>query len=214
MSATVTYIRTYLAQAVIIVGCLAMLIGYFLVSPEAGRVADELNIWNMNVGTFTLFVGIITIFMRYGRSIINRDPNWLFHLYCLVVIALWVPFGTLTGVYSDLYQTLYLNTKITLHITIIGEMIFFCVSAMYRTFRIKSFRTFVLAFLAALMIVFNAPWLTTPFPQVGDAAYWLLNNPQMAAARAMVICGGIGGIILGIRILLGLEKGALRITGG
>lgn len=214
MSATVTYIRSYLTRIVIIVGCIAMLISYYFVSPQADTVANELRTWSSNIGSFTLFVGIVTIFMRYGRSIWNRGPNWLLHLYCLAVIVLWIPFGTYIGLYSDTYQNLYLSTKITLHVTIIGEMIFFCISAMYRTFRIRSLRTAVLSFLAMLLIVFNAPWLTTSVPKVGDIAYWLLDNPQMAAARSMVICAGIGGVILSIRILLGLERGALRVTGG
>jgi hypothetical protein len=36
----------------------------------------------------------------------------------------------------------------------------------------------------------------------------------MAASRAMVITGGIGTIVLGIRVVLGLEKGIQRITEG
>ncbi|RJS88326.1 hypothetical protein CW700_08150 [Candidatus Bathyarchaeota archaeon] len=168
----------------------------------------------MCISSFTLFVGLITIFSRYGRSIINRDTNWPFHLYCLVLIIIWIPFGFHYGIYADLYQTAYLSTKITLHIAILGLLIFFMTSALYRTFRIRSLRTAVLTFLAVVMIFLNAPYLRSYFPTAGDIAYWLLNNPQMSGARAMVLCGGIGGIILGIRILLGHEKGALRVTGG
>lgn len=214
MSDTVTYVRTYLARIVIIIGCLATLLGYYFTSPVAGTASSELYIWNMCIGSFTLFVGLITIFMRYGRSIMSRAQNWQFHLYCIVVIVLWIPFGFLSGIYSDIYQTAYLSTKITLHITIIGMMLWFAVSALYRTFRIRSLRTAVYALLTVAMIFFNAPYLTTPYPVFGDLSYWLLDNPQMSAARAMVMCGGIGGVILGIRILLGLEKGALRVTGG
>ena len=130
------------------------------------------------------------------------------------MLQVWIVFGTYYGIYSDTYQTAYLSTKITLHIAIIGQLIFFSVSAMYRTFRIKSLRTAVFALLAVTMVILNAPWLLTPYPAAGDLAFWLLDNPQMAGARAMVMCGGIGGVILGMRILLGLEKGALRATGG
>jgi hypothetical protein len=214
MSTTVTYIRIYLARIIVIVGCLSILAGYFLTSPETAGLSSELQLWSSAISGFTLFIGLITIFARYIRSVMNREQNWPFHLYCLIVIILWVPFGFLQGIYSDIYQTLYLSTKITLHITIIGMMGWFVVSAMYRTFRVRSFRTAVLAILAIAMIFFNAPYITTPYPVIGDVSYWLLNNPQMSASRAMVICGGIGGVILGIRILLGLERGALRMTGG
>jgi hypothetical protein len=214
MSATTTYIRTYLARIVVVIGAIATLAGYYFVSPQVGKVASELYLWNTVIASFTLFVGLISVFARYSRSVMNRSTNWPFHLYCLVVIVLWIIFGNIVGMYSTIYQTLYLSTKITLHITIIGQLIFFSVSGMYRTFRIKSMRTAVFAFFTVLIIFLNMPPLTAPFPALSTAAYWLLDNPQMAGARAMVMCGGIGGVILGIRILLGIEKGAMRATGG
>jgi hypothetical protein len=51
-----------------------------------------------------------------------------------------------------------------------------------------------------------------PFPTVGVIKEWLLNYPSMGGYRGLVFAGSIGAVILGIRILLGLEKGSLRIT--
>jgi hypothetical protein len=65
-----------------------------------------------------------------------------------------------------------------------------------------------------LIIAMNAPWVQNPFPAASNFAMWLLNNPQMAASRTVVITGGIGSVVLGIRVILGLEKGAQRITEG
>jgi hypothetical protein len=130
MSATTTYIRTYLARIVVVIGAIATLAGYYFVSPQVGKVASELYLWNTVIASFTLFVGLISVFARYSRSVMNRSTNWQFHLYCLVVIILWIIFGNMVGMYSTIYQTLYLSTKITLHITIIGQLIFFSVSGM------------------------------------------------------------------------------------
>lgn len=214
MSATSTYIRTYLTRIVVIVAVIATLAGYFFQSPQISSVSNELNIWRMLIISFTLFVGLISVFARYTRSIMNRSRNWMLHAYCLVVIVIWIILGNVIGMYSTLYQTLYLSTKITLHITIIGCLIFFSVSGMYRTFRIKSLRTAVFAFFTVFVVILNMPPLISAYPGLADLTYWLLDNPQMAGARAMVMCGGIGGVILGIRILLGIEKSAMRATGG
>jgi hypothetical protein len=214
MSATSTYIRAYLTRIVVIVTIVATLAGFYFKVPAISAVSNELNIWRMMIGSFTLFVGLISVFARYSRSIMNRDRNWMLHAYCLAVIAVWIILGNIIGMYSTLYQTLYLSTKITLHITIIGQLIFFSVSGMYRTFRVRSLRTGVFAFFTVLVCVLNMPPLMTMFPSFTEITYWLLDNPQMAGARAMVMCGGIGGVILGLRILLGIEKGSLRATGG
>lgn len=212
MSATLTYVRTYLVRALIIVGLISTLVSWYFVSPQVDAIANELNIWNMNIYTFTLFVGIITIFSRYIRGVQERNPQWPYMVYAMVLIVFWVIFGTYTGIYSDIYQTAFLSTKITLHIAILGQLIFFMTSAAYRLFRMRTLRTAFFAICAMSIVALNAPWLLGPFPVVDKISFWLLNNPSMAGSRALMLTGGIGGIVLGIRLLLGLEKGALRAT--
>jgi len=213
MSATLTYVRTYLTRILIIVGMLSVLASWYLVSPQADAVANELQIWNMNITTFTLFVGLATIFARYFRSVMNRAQYWPYQLYAMILIVGWIIFGMSTGIYSDLYQTAFLSTKITLHVAILGQLVFFMISAAYRLFRMRTFRTALFALSAMVVAACNAPWLLAPFPQVDKIGYWLLNNPSMAGGRALLLTGGIGGVVLGVRLLLGLERGALRATG-
>ena len=212
MSSTVTYIRTYLSRILVIIGLLATLISWYFVSPEANAIANELTVWNMNIYTFTLFVGLITIFARYLNGVRTRAQYWPYQLYAMVLIIVWTAMGSVAGLYSDLYQTAYLSTKITLHIAILGQLVFFMVSAGYRVLRIRNFRTALFAACMVSIIVLNAPWLLGPFPAADKLSFWLLNNPAMAGQRALLLTGGVGGVILGIRLLLGLERGAMRAT--
>lgn len=212
MSATLTYIRTNLSRLLVIIGVLSALGSFYFTSPEVGAVFKEISLWNINILTFTLFVGLITLGRRYVTDIMNFRDDWPLKLYGMVLIVIWVIMGVYYGMYSDTYQVAYLSTKITLHIAILGQLIIFMVSGAYRSFRMKTMHTAVLTIGAIIILICNAPWLSTPFPVVDKITYWLLNNPQMAASRTMVICAGIGGVILGIRVLLGHEKGALRIT--
>jgi len=139
---------------------------------------------------------------------------WPLQLYGLILIFAWIIMGTSVGMYSDTYQTIFLSTKITLHIAILGQIIFFYISGAYRTFRLKSLRTAALALSAVLIIIMNSPWMQNTWVGAGDFSYWLLNNPQTGGARAVVITGAIGAVVLGIRILLGLEKGPTKVTEG
>jgi hypothetical protein len=188
------------------------LASWYLVSPPLNAVANELQIWNMNIATFTLFVGVVTILSRYVEGVRERSENWPFMLYGIVLIVVWIIFGTITGIYADIYQVAFLSTKITLHIAILGQLIFFMTSAAYRLFRIRTPRTALYALFTVTIVLCNSPLLLGPFPIVDKISYWLLNNPSMAGSRALMLTGGIGGAVLGIRILLGLEKGALRAT--
>jgi hypothetical protein len=215
MSQTLTYIRLNLARLLVIIGTLSALGTWYFSIPIVDDIFNTMNVWNVNIGIFTLFTGLFTIFIRYIRSIQKRDSDvWYFQAYALILIIVWVIFGFTSGMYSDIYQVAFLSTKLTLHIAILGQVIFYYVSGAYRTFRIKTLRTGVLALSAIIIVILNAPWMQNPFPVAQDLSFWLLDNPQMAASRAMVITGGIGTIVLGIRVVLGLEKGIQRITEG
>jgi len=209
---TFTYVRGYLARLLIIVGVLSALISWYFVSPETTNLYNQLSGINANISTFTLFTGILTIFARYIRTVRARERYWPYQLYGMVLMIGWAIMGSLVGVYSDFYQTAYLSTKITLHIAILGQLIFFMVSGGYRVFRIRNLRTAVFAIGAASICALNAPWILGYFPQVDPLREWLLSYPAVAGGRGLEIAGQIGACALGIRIFLGLEKGTLRAT--
>ena len=48
------------------------------------------------------------------------------------------------------------------------------------------------------------------FPAMGE---WLMNVPNLAGQRGMLIGAGIGGIASGIRVLLGIERTYLGGSG-
>jgi len=212
MSSSIIYVRTYLTRILLIIGCIATLTSWYFVSPHADIVANELYNWNVNIGTFSLFVGVVTLFSRYLKDISSRKEQWEYKFLGVVLIPIWVIMGQTAGVFSDLYQKAYFNTKITLHVAILGQLMFFMISGAYRTYRIRNFRTLLFASCTLIIVVCNASWLMTPFPIADKISYWLLNNPSMAGYRAMMITGAIGAVVMGIRILLGLERGALRAT--
>ena len=207
-------IRTRITQIVIVITLLSAVAGYFFSNPELNALNTELNLWNMNIITFTLFIGLITIFFSYSKSVSQRTTNWPFRLYALVLIAVWIVMGLYSGLYSNMYQTAFLSTKIALHIAILGQLIFFYLSAMYRTFRVKTLRTGILVISALVLVLLNSPLVLSNWSAADQISYWLLNNPGMGGARAVVLASGIGGIILAIRILMGIEKSALRAAGG
>jgi len=207
-------VRTRITQIVIVVCLLSAAAGYYFSNPQLDAFNAELNLWNMDIVIFTLFIGLITVFFSYSKSVSARTSEWPFRLYALVLIAAWIVMGLYSGLYSDTYQTAYLSTKITLHIAILGQLIFFYLSAMYRTFRVKTLRTGILVIFALAMILLNSPIITSNWSPADAISYWLLNYPGMGGARAIVLVAGVGGIILAIRILMGLEKSALRATGG
>jgi hypothetical protein len=210
MSSTIEFIRTYLTRILIIVTVVTILLSYFALSTQAVDFATELRKQNTNIGTFALFTGLIVIIIRFGRNIVQKAEDWPFSIYALGVMALWIPLGIWVGISSDAYIKAYYSTKVALHAGAIALLIFFNLSAVYRVFRIKDFRGAILPIASALLVAANAPWAQSLFPGIGTVGSWVMDNLQMPGARTITLVSAIGGLALGVRILMGWERGALR----
>jgi len=210
MSKTLIYVRTYLTRFLIIVGILSTLISWYFISPEINVVANELTAWSVNIETFALFVGLLTVFSGYLESIKKRERFWQYHVYSMILIIFWIIFGVSTGVYTVLYQKIWIALKGNLAVAMLGQIGFFCVSGAYRTFRMKNFRTALFALCCVMIVAMNSPLVVAIFPEIGNIVSFFFNSFAVGGSRAVIMTAGLGGIVLGIRILLGLERGALR----
>lgn len=206
------YARRMLGRVLIIITCITTLVSWYFISPQADAIASELYNWNVNIGTFTLFVGLFSVYAHYIRTVRNRGRYWTYCLFSMILIPVWVIMGQTVGLFSDFYLTAYYSTKITLHVAIIGQLMFFMMSGAYRTFRVKNFRTALFAGSTLVIVICNASWMTSAIPAADTFKAWLLDYVSTGGYRPMVITGGLGAIVLGARILLGLERGALTAT--
>lgn len=210
MAYAIEAIRTHLTRVIIAICALTTLISYLFVAQPATDVFTELQKQNTNIGTFALFTGFIVIIMRFVQKIMKKEEDWQFCIYAFAIMALWIPLGVYVGQSSAEYVKAFYSTKVALHAAAIGLLIFFNLSAVYRVFRMKDFRTAILPITAAILVATNSPWAQSLFPGINAAGMWLIDNLQMPGARTITIVAAIGGLALGVRILLGLERGALR----
>jgi hypothetical protein len=96
---------------------------------------------------------------------------------------------------------------------------FYIVSAAYRAFRIKSLEAGLMMAAAAIIMLALVPAgtaITNWLPETGFLSifrierigYWLLIGPNMAAQRAIGFGVAVGGLAMGLRIWLSLERGS------
>jgi hypothetical protein len=211
MSKTIVYIRNYLSRLLVIVGILSILISYYFVPSPVDRISGELTTWNTNINTFSLFVGLLTVYSGYLDNVLKRGRYWQYHVYSMVLIVVWIIWGVSTGVYTVTYQNVYVKLKGNLSVAMLGQLGFFIMSGAYRTFRMRNYRTALFAICCVTLGMLNMSFISNAFPDLQYLTAWLLENPAAAGSRAIVITNGLGAIVLGLRILIGLEKGALRM---
>ncbi|MCL5039724.1 MAG: hypothetical protein M1299_07900, partial [Firmicutes bacterium] len=82
-------------------------------------------------------------------------------------------------------------------------------SASFRAFRARNVEATILLLAGVLVLLGRAPvgeLISGFFPRGAD---WLMNVPNIAGNRAILIGAAIGTVATGLRLLLGIDRGYL-----
>jgi hypothetical protein len=147
-------------------------------------------------GNKILPLGLAGLSLVLAIVVAAVDDAWSFH------------FSTAEGLQSTMFRAFFDNILIPIFATMFSLLAFFIASAAYRAFRARSLMA-TLLLLAALIVMsrFN-PYLQAPdFPYMSKLSNWLMNVPNMAAQRAIVVGIGLGMVATAIKVILGIERG-------
>ncbi|UCG62884.1 MAG: hypothetical protein JSV52_06265, partial [Candidatus Zixiibacteriota bacterium] len=110
------------------------------------------------------------------------------------------------------FDWLYVNMFIPLSATMFSILAFFVASASYRAFRARNFEATLLLIAAFFVMIGRVPVgdIITEFMPVGyrlsDLANWIMDFPQTAGQRAIMIGIGLGVVSTSLRVILGIER--------
>jgi hypothetical protein len=158
---------------------------------------------------FTYVLGIYSI-VSVNVARIRRGQDVVPKVALLAALALMVALGFWRGHEEGTpFNWLYLNLYVPLQATMFSLLAFYIASAAFRAFRARSLEATLLLVCAILVMVGRIPVgekLWSAFPQVSD---WIMNIPNLAGKRAIMIGAALGAISTGLRVILGLERSYL-----
>ena len=185
------------------------------------QVGDATNI----IYALALGLGIYSLLRFHGRSLIRRRPGWYNNLAFFAAFISVMLAGFLKDAYpaskaaSNSFDMLFTSIVAALGATMFSTIGFFIVSAAYRAFRIRSAEATLMLIAAFVVMIGQVPvgaYMTSGLPATGFASifklenlsYWILNQPNMAAWRAMAFGIEIGALAMALRTWLSLERGS------
>ncbi|MEW5795351.1 MAG: hypothetical protein AB1772_03225 [Candidatus Zixiibacteriota bacterium] len=146
-------------------------------------------------GRAPTYLGLAGLFTLVAILIANFDNDWSFY------------FQTAVPLRAYLFRSTFDNVLVSLHATMFSLLAFFIASAAYRAFRARNVMA-TLLLLAALIVMsrFN-PYLAPVFGEyVAKLSNWLMNVPNMAAQRAIIMGVGLGMVATALKVILGIER--------
>lgn len=158
---------------------------------------------------FTYALGIYSI-VSVNLTKIRRGQDVVPKTALLVALTLMVGLGFWRGIEVETpFNWMYLNLYVPLQATMFSLLAFYIASAAFRAFRARSLEATLLLVCATLVMIGRIPVgekIWSFFPTLSD---WIMNFPNLAGKRAILIGAALGAISTGLRVILGLERSYL-----
>ena len=185
---------------------------------------------------FTLFFDIIAVFAFFlgGGNLVRihviklmkQKRDWVFSIVTLFGFFFMLSLGlfkignpgdiaasvTAEGSY---FQEMFNYVINPLQSTMYALLAFFVASASYRAFRAKNREATILLVAAFIILLGRTPfglmltsWMPESFSvlQIPNMAVWIMNSPNLAGQRAIIIGIGLGVVSMSLRLILGIER--------
>ncbi|HEY2955189.1 MAG TPA: hypothetical protein VGK89_08065 [Candidatus Eisenbacteria bacterium] len=153
-------------------------------------------------------------------AIYKRQPGWIYKVVLVVSLLATFVMGAVEGVgflnpgtrSKWIYDYVYSNMSATMF----ALLAFFIASAAFRAFRIRTVEAGLLAAAALIVMLGRVPltnaisgWLPE-WARLQAMQEWIMEIPQNAAKRAILMGAALGVMATGLRVILGIERSYLR----
>jgi len=195
---------------------MVMLLQYF--SPHPVLLDGYNLILDMKQVVFgmTLILGVVSL-LRYHSSKIKRmESGWLYSIVTIAGLVAMSGSSIIWGTENGFYPWAFDNIQAPMQATMFSLLAFYVASASYRAFRVRSFHAGLLLTAGVIVMLGRVPLGELIAVDLGGERYalpqlssWILDVPNLAAKRGILIGVGLGMVATALKILLGIERSYL-----
>ncbi|MFO8144986.1 MAG: hypothetical protein R6T89_04575 [Candidatus Syntrophosphaera sp.] len=215
-------------------GMLIIVAGFIPHYPFA-ILEETLTNWFMIISSFAILLGQSSLIQANVTRVAKRSENWPYYLAGLISFALMVTFGLLwgmentsgilgqgEGVVTNLglkpFDYVFEHVYMPLSSTMFALLAFYIASAAYRAFIIRSLESNLLMITAVIVMLGRTSFATVitswipdgwSFLRLPEITDFIMQYPNSAAQRAILISASLGIVGSSLRIILGIERAYL-----
>ena len=215
---------------VFVMGLLGFVLSY-IPHPASHTAQEEIESWFKIIGGFGLFIGAYSLIHLHVTRIRRQSTGWAYSGFVLVGAAVMIALGLWNAGYGplkdipatadkafDIFDWGYTYILMPCGATIFSILAFFMASAAFRTFRARNLAS-ALLLIAAIIVMFGrvpiSEWVCnqlfgSKYKDIfGIATDTIMEVPNLAAKRGILLGISLGGIAQSLRILFGIERSYL-----
>ena len=203
---------------------LVPILAFFITTPGdyLQQANDTLELWMLVVAGFALLLGVVNVFQMNLKKISNKAKGWLNALWLLLSLVIAAIFGVLDAFNIvpfqidnlDIFRWITESVFMPLQSTMFSLLAFYVASASFRAFRARNVDAAMLLVAALIIMLGVNPITPGMMPFLSDWTTWIMNVPNAAAQRGIIIGAALGAASMALRILLGIERSYLGLQKG
>ncbi len=214
--------RLVLPLVVTFICGMLMILQFFIPHRPFSLLGEELSDWYMIVASAAIFLGVVNLVQVHLMKIAQRSKNWQYSPVVLLGFFVMTAAGVAWGVeegrpFDYMFQTMV----VPMGATMFSLLAFFVASAAFRAFRSSNWRATLLLLSAFIVMLGRVPigdliWKLFPGAASGahpnlvsEVAEWLMQVPNMAGQRAVMIGAALGVVATSLRMIFGIERSYL-----
>jgi hypothetical protein len=186
-----------------IIGML-MLIHHFTPSAWISDRYNNVLDWKQVVFGITLILGVISLFTYHWKKIERRAEGWGYSVITVAGLIFMIAAALIFTPERGPYPWMFDNVQAPMQATMFALLAFYVASASYRAFRARNFHAALL--LTAGVIVMIGRVSLGELLGVDQVSTWILDFPNTAAKRGVMIGVGLGMTATAIKIITGIER--------
>lgn len=194
--------------------------------PPGRMLGEDFSLFFDIIAVFAFFLGGGNLVRIHFSKVYRKKKDYGYSIVTLAGFFLMLAAGLLkinnpAGISGSvtaegsLLQTLFRHIITPLSATMYALLAFFVASASYRAFRAKNREATILLVAAFIILLGRTPlgmmatqWVGESFSifQIPNLAVWIMNAPNLAGQRAILIGVGLGVVSMSLRLILGMDR--------
>lgn len=197
-------------MAIAFVAGMLMIVSLFSPHPVFAEPAAVMRNWAIIITAFAYVLGVANIARISAATVRTRGRDWRYKVVLLLSLGAMLGAGLAGGIRSgSLFDWGYVNLMVPMESTMFSLLAFFIASAAYRAFRARSVEATLLLVTAVVVMLGRVPLGERIWSGLPPLTEWIMEVPNMAAKRGIMIGAALGAISTGLKMILGLERSYL-----
>jgi membrane-associated phospholipid phosphatase len=200
--------RREIPIAICFLAGISFILEYFIPHRQVLSIFETIRQWAIIVIAFAYVLGLSNLVRVNFHVIQKKQRDWPYKVILVLGVVFMITVGIFFGGIKEgtIFDWVYYYAQYPLQATMFSLLAFFIASAAFRAFRIRTFHASLLAVTAILVMIGRVPVGEKLWPGFPDFIEWIMNVPQLAGKRAIMIGAALGAISTALKVLTGLER--------